>query len=63
MSSLPPLPFTITIPTLHQRLLREVRAATRYVLSLDLARRTLTIWYWSVVDRQTYIMRRLTFQG
>jgi hypothetical protein len=48
MSNLPALPLTITIPTQHQRLLRELRTARNKVLSLDPVRRKLVTWYWSV---------------
>jgi hypothetical protein len=48
MSNLPALPLTITIPTQHQRLLREVRTARNKVLSLDPVLRKLVIWYWLV---------------
>lgn len=63
MSDLLPLPLTITIPTLHQKLLREVRATRHSVLSFDPVRRTLTTWYWSVpkAGRPPYTVRQLTF--
>jgi len=48
MSNLPALPLTITIPTQHQRFLRQVRTARNEVLSLDPVRRKLVTWYWSV---------------
>ena len=48
MSNLPALPLTITIPTQHQRLLREVRTARNKVLSFDPVLRKLVTWYWSV---------------
>ena len=40
------LPLTLTIPTHHQLLLREVREATHDVKQLDPVRRELTIFYW-----------------
>jgi hypothetical protein len=42
------LPLTLTIPTHHQLLLREVREATQDVKQLDPIRRELTIFYWYV---------------
>jgi len=42
-------PLSITLPTYHQLLLRQVREATHCVKSFDPATRTLTIFYWSPV--------------
>ena len=57
MLRLPEFPLTITIPSHHQRLLRELREETYNILSLDQVTRELVKLPWYVYDGHFIIGR------